>query len=419
MEEHFERTPEDGGWSTYGPDCEREGEPVVYVISELAGIDEDPAEDIQDYLEGKHSVYDKDHFGEECEFHSDSHYRESPVNDREWWFQWHRFKNSLQAEARFFNREAAEHLEALFKGLGTLKSWKGLPLITTAGPGTRLRSLYRARVFQSEKGLSEALSWPERHLGPPPAAVAGAGRMNPRGISVFYGATAAPIAVAEVRPPVGSQVLVGRFKIVRKLRLLDLTALKFVSEPGSLFDPEFSRRLERAKFLRSLSEHMTQPVMPDDEAMDYLPTQAIADFLATGSELELDGILFPSVQAESRGKNVVLFHKAALVRDRELPAGTKIEVKTFQFTEEGREPDFTVWETIPQSEPEIDLQHQFSSEMMIDLDLDLDLDLQTRQPTLKLDIDSLRVHAIKRVQFRTESLPVHRYRIEPESDRKF
>ena len=408
MEEHFERTPEVSDDWPFNED--REGEPVEYVISDLAGIEEGVAGDIQAILESKHAIYDKDHWGEECEFHSDSHYQESDVNDRGWWLQWEHFKRSLQEEARFFNREAAEHLEALFEGIDALKTWRNRPMITMAGPGTKLRALYRARVFQSEPPLTEALRWPERHLGPPPAAIAGAGRMNPRGISVFYGATAEAIAIAEVRPPVGSQVLVGKFSIIRKLRLLDLTALKLVSETGSLFDPEFSRRLERAKFLRSLSEHMTRPVMPDDEATDYLPTQAIADFLSTGSELKLDGILFPSVQAESQGKNVVLFHKAARVKDRKLPLGTEVEVHTRTETSDGHEPEFVVWERTPKSAPKVDLEFIFHRGGM------LDLDREARQASLELDINSLRVHSVKRVRFRTESLPVSRHQIDEDFD---
>lgn len=406
--EHFERTPLAGEYWPYSDD--REGEPVVGVIADLAGIEEDVAEDIQAILEGKHAVYDKDHWGEECEFHSESHYKESDVNDREWRLQWGNFRRSLQEEARFFNREAADHLEALFKGLDTLKTWRNLPIITTAGPGTKLRALYRARVFQSQAPLVEALKWPEQHLGPPPASIAGAGRMNPRGISVFYGATAAPIAIAEVRPPVGSQVLVGKFFITRPLRLLDLTALRYASESGSLFDPEFSRKLEKAKFLRSLSEHMTRPVMPDDEATDYLPTQAIADFLSTGSELKLDGILFPSVQAESKGKNVVLFHKAALVKDRQLPDGTEVEVNISPETSDGHEPGFTVWEMIPKSSTEVDLEFPFQRRGM------MELDRETRQASLELDIDSLRVHSVKRVMFRTESFSVSRYQTDKDFD---
>jgi RES domain len=67
--------------------------------------------------------------------------------------------------------------------------------------------------------------------------------MNAGGIAVFYGANEPNVAIAEVRPPVGSKVAVARFEIIRPLRLLDLTALAAVSERGSVFDPEFGRRL--------------------------------------------------------------------------------------------------------------------------------------------------------------------------------
>ena len=71
-------------------------------------------------------------------------------------------------------------------------------------------------------------------------------------------------------------------------------------------------RLERVAFLQTLSERLTRPVMPDDEAFDYLITQAIADFLATQNEPRMDGIIFASAQSR-KGRNVVLFHSAALV----------------------------------------------------------------------------------------------------------
>ena len=45
----------------------------------------------------------------------------------------------------------------------------------------------------------------------------------------------------------------------------------------SVYDPTLASRLGRARFLRSLAQRMTRPVMPDDEAFDYLPTQAVAD----------------------------------------------------------------------------------------------------------------------------------------------
>jgi hypothetical protein len=65
---------------------------------------------------------------------------------------------------------------------------------------------------------------------------------------------------------------------------------------GSLFDPSFMGRLQKAKFLEGLSDRISAPVLPDDEPLEYLPTQALADFLATEMNPPLDGIIYRSVQ---------------------------------------------------------------------------------------------------------------------------
>jgi hypothetical protein len=65
--------------------------------------------------------------------------------------------------------------------------------------------------------------------------------MNAQGISVFYGATDASVAIAEVRAPVGGRVAVAKFRITRPLRFLDLTALKDVHVMGSIFDATLKR----------------------------------------------------------------------------------------------------------------------------------------------------------------------------------
>lgn len=157
--------------------------------------------------------------------------------------------------------------------------------------------------------------------------------MNAAGISVFYGATDASVALAEVRPPVGSRVIVARFEIVRPLRLLDFGALEFiVDHNGSDFDKAHIQRLKRAAFLRRLCRRVSRPVMPHDEPRDYLPTQAVADYLANLADPSLDGIIYPSVQfgdpspgilsrasrgsafgSGRSGRNVVLFHTTASV----------------------------------------------------------------------------------------------------------
>jgi len=200
----------------------------------------------------------------------------------------------------------------VFGDIDQLKTHDGRPLVVAAGPQTSIDHLYRSRDFQAVDQLKDALGRPDLHLGSPPARAARAGRMNAQGIAVFYGATHALVAIAEVRPPVGSEVVVARFNFCRLLRLLELTALEDVQDGGSIFDPTLKQRLERAAFLRTLCGRMARPVMPDDEAFEYLPTQAVADFLGTMNEPRLDGIVFPSAQT-SEGRNVVLFHHAARV----------------------------------------------------------------------------------------------------------
>jgi hypothetical protein len=86
-----------------------------------------------------------------------------------------------------------------------------------------------------------------------------------------------------------------------------LTVLSDVRVTGSISDFGFAGKPEGAVFLRSLSGRITPPVMSDDEPLEYLATQAIADFIATAASVQIDGIIFSSVQAVGDVLNVVLF----------------------------------------------------------------------------------------------------------------
>ena len=314
-----------------------------------AVIPREAADDVLEILDDRHGDFDAAAMGDETEFSTDSYYEEKGANAQGWHEEWRYFEQSLKTEARFFSRSASELLARIFGSIDMLKTRPRHPLIVNAVPKRRLTELYRARVFQAEDKLKEALCRPDMHLGSPPAQFASSGRMNARGISVFYGATSASVALAEVRPPVGSKVVVAKFAIILPLRLLDLTALDGVQDRVSIFDPSLKNRLERVAFLRSLGQLMTRAVMPDDEAFDYIATQAIADFLATENEPRFDGIIFNSVQSRE-GSNVVLFHKAARVEAMQLPNDTEIDVHTGYIAEDGWEADYTVSEIAPEAE---------------------------------------------------------------------
>ncbi|MDO8294341.1 MAG: RES domain-containing protein [Gallionella sp.] len=400
-------------------DWERDGEDVVHAIMNAADIPEEAASDIQQVLDDQFSDFESATMGEETEFSLGSYYEEKGTDDLNWQMEWRQLEESLKSQARFFNHSAAKHLATIFGGIETMCTRDGCPLIIDAGPGTPFPDIYRARAFQSDESLKIALQRPDQHIGPPPSVHASAGRMNAKGISVFYGANDPEVALAEVRPPVGSQVVVARFDILRPIRLLDLTALdKVTSKQGSIFDSDYSHHLEKAMFLRSLSRRIRKPVMPDDEAFEYLPTQAIADFLANEGTTNIDGIIFPSVQSDGKSLNVALFHKAARVAEIDLPAGAKVNASLGTIGENGWDAGYSVIEWVPHEKDKSEKKEQlhdlgyFDSDCfdLDDIEVLGDLNCGIRKKTLKIDLESIKVHVIKAVEFTTEKHPVSRHR---------
>lgn len=390
---------------------ERAGQAVVDAIAEVTRIPYEAAQDVQAILDGRHDDFNAAAMGEETEFSADSRYEEKGPSTTAWHYAWRGFEESLKTEARFFSQSAQTHLATVFGRIDKLTTKKGRPLVVSAGPKGAIKALYRARTFQALDKLEEALCRPDLHLGSPPARLASGGRMNARGISVFYGATLARAAIAEVRPPVGSNVAVAKFAIVRPLRLLDLTAIADAWDGGSLFDPTVKDRMERVAFLRSLESRMVRPVMPDDEALDYLVTQAIADFLATQNEPRLDGILFPSVQSKG-GRNVVLFHAAARVEPMKLPPGTKLHAHTGMGTEDGWETDYGVIERVPSQPSQPPESDDIDWAQVITVGDGRLHEDDGRQITLRVDPMTVSVHEVQWVNYRCTTFAVSRHRFE-------
>jgi len=427
FDEHFTRTrsePDGFEWAMQkDPELnyswEREGEQTIYAIMNAADISEDAAGDIQTILADECGDLEMDQMGEEAPFAEDAHYEEIMPGDEEWQEGWRLFERTIKSEARFFSRTAAAQLSALFDDIDQLRTRANEALVVGAGPGTELRELYRARTFQSEDRLRAALMRPDRELGAPPPSIAAAGRMNAKGISTFYGATEPHIALAEVRPAVGSQVAITRFEIVRPLCLLDLNRLEQLSENGSIFDPGYARRLGRMMFLRKLTGRLSRPVMPDDQENEYLPTQAIADYLATEGKVPLDGIIFPSVQAGNEGVNVVLFQKASRTEEFKIPQGTVLSADTWSDTADGPERDYIVIEEVP-PEQEKSAALSFCDPPAIDWTEWSGSD-DDRRITLKVDLASIKVHIVEAVEFKTTEHTVkrHRWAKVDERDRPF
>ncbi len=198
---------------------QRPGEQVHLVISRIADVNEEIGEAIRDHLSeqfGDEAVRD----GEEDPYGNDACYDEKAIDD--WGFQesWDFFKRHIKTRSRFFSQHAQRVLVEIFDGLDSLMTIQGSPVVREIKPTDADPHFYRARVSLSERELTEILGDPVKELGPPPSRSARAGRMNAGGISLFYGAVDDATCIAEVRAPVGSYVVLGRFEILKPLRLL-------------------------------------------------------------------------------------------------------------------------------------------------------------------------------------------------------
>lgn len=136
----------------------------------------------------------------------------------------------------------------------------------------------------------------------PPLRFAAQGRMNPAGIAYFYGALEPNTAAVEVYAP-DSFAAVATFTPVRPLQLVNLTGVALPSP----FDPTISRvDQEHRLFLTGFIEDISRPIIRDQRVgQEYVPTQAVTEYIRFRSDPPVDGVMFNSAQVD--GTNVVIF----------------------------------------------------------------------------------------------------------------
>lgn len=160
LKEHYSKTPsETEGYNEALSDWERDGEPILQVIQSMVDIDEEPAREILALLHIDHDAYYEDATASYGQLHS----------------EWRKFEESIKTEVRFFSPVAQSILARVFENIGVEKTRNGKAVVVEAGPERTISALFRARVFQSDGKLAEALCRPDLRVGSPPPRTATAG----------------------------------------------------------------------------------------------------------------------------------------------------------------------------------------------------------------------------------------------------
>jgi hypothetical protein len=288
------------------------GEPIHVVLQKLAGVSEEAADCLRQAFLFLSTDSDEDWPGPTAFLETAQYLERGRDSELERVnFFWDRIKEEALHRTRYFNTNIEAILKTLLSDVHSAKTVDGKGLVRTFQAGMRF---YRARVALSAAQLNSILLNPTRELGPPTGAIATAGRMNPSGIALFYGALEPETCLTEVRPPVGSRVVCGAFSLRRTVLLLDLTLSDEISLVADPFSKDYEEARLRWAFLRSLGSRLAEPIMPGSETVDYVPTQIVCEYISQFLKPKVDGIVYPSSQSSKRGKNVVLFFESSSVQ---------------------------------------------------------------------------------------------------------
>lgn len=396
---------------------EQRGDPAEILIGDIAGVDEPIAEELTSLLSGKHT-YEAAKDGLENPYGSEAMYEEREAFDLGFQIAWGEFQREIQSKSRFFSVTAEHVLASIFEDLEALGTRGNKSIIATIEPCDQDGHIWRGRTAHSTREIEDIVKEPAKELGPPPSQSARSGRMNADGISVFYGALEKSTCISELRPPVGSSVVIGKFKVIRTVKLLDLGALADAYVNTSYFHSKFLEHKSRAIFLKRLVREISRPVIPEDERVEYLATQAVAEFLANKACPKLDGIIFPSSQTGGKGRNVVLFNHARGVERYDLPFNSTIEVSVPERTDTDGEDTLSdpifVEETVPsdspgEEPPESDGEKRPLSTTLF-IEKLLEAPEEDLEPSLRVDIDSLEVIETTGVSYSSNSRQIVRIR---------
>lgn len=122
-------------------------------------------------------------------------------------------------------------------------------------------------------------------------------RANYRYIPYLYCTSTPYLSIVEVRPRLGMKVSVATIMVNENLRLLD-----FSMQGYSKNKPSGTKQ----NLMGKLSQLYSTPIVEDDDTLDYIPTQYIAEFV---KNMGYDGIAFKSSLYDDKNElNIVIFN---------------------------------------------------------------------------------------------------------------
>lgn len=171
---------------------------------------------------------------------------------------WEEFSKSIKYVNRFhnemFNADAFASFLSIFK--------KSYPTGST---------FFRARISANKDGFKS------NDMYAPPKGKRCAGRINPEGIGVLYLSSDNETVVNEVRANAYDYVTIGKFRLLRDIKVVNLSGIASISP--FLYENGFEQFAANREVFHEIAYEVAKPLRRSDGPLEYLPTQYIAEFI--------------------------------------------------------------------------------------------------------------------------------------------
>ena len=134
--------------------------------------------------------------------------------------------------------------------------------------------MFRGRLCSDNKGYKKD------KMGAPPVEYAKEGRANSLGITRLYVADSEKTCIHEIRAGAFDIVSIGTFRLEKEISVIDFKQINTFS-PFSSDDFNYLEYLINKPILKKIDHEMSKNVKGNDNALDYVPTQFLCDFIAT------------------------------------------------------------------------------------------------------------------------------------------
>jgi hypothetical protein len=165
-------------------------------------------------------------------------------------------------------------------------------------------ALYRDRIYTEKETPAKTRSfmgYSEKESFVPPKEKTKDMRANYRYIPYLYCSDSPYIAIAETRPRLKMLVSLATINVLSNLKLFDLTLKNLEKTDDSV-----------KELYDDLSELFSKPITFEDDILDYIPTQYIAEYI---KNIGYDGIMYKSLFWDEEiadipnFSNIVIFNK--------------------------------------------------------------------------------------------------------------